>query len=83
MHCQIMRIMREDQEEATDNSHEEEVTAEDLRFREWDIEHSGDHLFVVSNPLNQQEQYNVFLGKPVGCTCGQPNCEHIRAVLNS
>lgn len=79
MHCQIMRVLRQEREELV----EEEVLDIDLKFREWDINQTGDKLYIVSSPLNSAEQYNVFLGNPVGCTCGQQNCEHIRAVLNS
>ena len=86
MHCQIMRVIREE-EEARVEQHEEiedeEISADDLKFREWDIEQTGDKLYVISNPFNKDEVFNVYLGKPVGCTCGKPNCEHIRAVLNS
>jgi len=85
MHCQIMRVIREE-EEARNEQHEEleeEITDEDLKFREWDIHQIGDQLYIVSNPFNNNEQFNVYLGNPVGCTCGKPNCEHIRAVLNS
>ena len=80
-HCQIARaligkisMIEED---------EEKVTEADLKFREWDIKQKDEQLYLVTNPLDQKEQYNVFLGKPLGCTCGQKNCEHIRAVLNS
>jgi hypothetical protein len=85
MHCQIMRALRKEEEATVKESAEldEEVSDDDLRFREWDIIQSGDALYVVSNPLNVQERYNVFLGNPVGCTCGESNCQHIRAVLNS
>jgi hypothetical protein len=63
---------------------EEEVVAEDdLHFRDWDIAQKGDKLYLITNPLDQNEHYNVFLGEPLGCTCGQKNCEHIRAVLNT
>lgn len=62
---------------------EEEVSAEDLTFRNWDIKQEGDKLFCVTNPLDVKEHYNVFLGEPVGCTCGSKNCEHIQAVLRS
>ncbi len=82
MHCQVMKAMQE----STHDHHEEEeeeISEDDLRFREWDIEQKGENLYIITNPLNAEEHYNVFLGKPVGCTCGQPNCEHIRAVLNS
>ncbi|NGX38356.1 MAG: hypothetical protein K1000chlam2_01529 [Chlamydiae bacterium] len=84
MHCQIMRVIQNKEGMRLEHAEvEEEISEDDLRFREWDIEQSGDQLYVVSNPLNNEEHYNVFLGKPVGCTCGQLNCEHIRAVLSS
>lgn len=82
MHCQIMRAMQNKQAEEME-SVEEEVSEEDLRFRDWDIRQTEEKLYIVTNPLSAEEHYNVFLGNPVGCTCGQPNCEHIRAVLNS
>ena len=84
-HCQIMRAIHG---EALEQPKEIEpipelVTAEDLKFRDWEIKQTADKLFIVTNPLNEEEHYNVFLGSPVGCTCGEKNCEHIRAVLNS
>lgn len=84
MHCQVMKAMQEKAQSSIDEAiEEEEISEEDLRFREWDIEQKGNDLYIISNPLNAEEHYNVFLGNPVGCTCGQANCEHIRAVLNS
>ncbi|MGH2612567.1 MAG: hypothetical protein ACRDFB_05905, partial [Rhabdochlamydiaceae bacterium] len=62
---------------------EEEVSDEDLKFRTWDIKQENDKLYSVTNPLDKKEHYNVFLGKPLGCTCGNKNCEHIQAVLKS
>lgn len=62
---------------------EEEITEEDLRFRDWEIEQKGDKLYLVKNPIEDNEYYNVFLGQPIGCTCGNKNCEHIRAVLTN
>ncbi len=82
MHCQIMRVIRDDSEDVSFED-EEEITDEDLTFREWDIAQVKENLFSISNPLNKEEIYNVFLGSPVGCTCGNANCEHIKAVLNS
>jgi len=88
-HCQIARALHEgisgDVEEvsAAEIVPEEEVTAADLKFRTWDIAQTGDNLFVVTNPLDDKEHYSVFLGDPLGCTCGDKHCEHIRAVLNS
>ncbi len=73
MHCQVARTIADEDEE--------EVEEEDLKFREWDVIQSGDQLYTVTNPLDPQEQFSVYLGDPIGCTCGQPNCEHIEAVL--
>lgn len=82
MHCQIARAIT-GQEQISEEEIEEEVSDEDLQFRTWDITQSGDKLYTVSNPLDAEEQYSVFLGEPLGCTCGQKNCEHIKAVLNT
>jgi hypothetical protein len=81
LHCQIARTFREEKDK--EQTPEEAVTEEDLRFRLWDISPASDTLYLVTNPLDAQENYHVCLGDPVGCTCGQKNCEHIRAVLNS
>lgn len=62
---------------------EEVVSNEELQFQNWDIAQTGDKLFTVSNRLDTLETYNVFLGQPVGCTCGKTGCEHILAVLKS
>ena len=62
---------------------EEEISDKDLSFRTWDIKQTAEKLYLVTNPLDEREQYSVFLGDPLGCTCGQKNCEHIRAVLNT
>jgi len=79
MHCQLARAIRGEKKVAE----EEIVTDEDLTFRDWDIEQKSDYVYVVTNPLDNSETYNVFLGNPLGCTCGKKNCEHIRTVLNS
>jgi len=85
LHCQIARAIHNSTESSIEAPHETEeiVTDEDLRFRLWDISQNGEKLYTVSNPLDSQEQYSVYLGEPIGCTCGQHNCEHVRAVLNS
>jgi hypothetical protein len=86
LHCQIAKALRsglEERQEHEEHLEEEIVSDEDLKFRIWDIDKTGDKLYFVSNPLETQEHYSVFLGEPVGCTCGNPHCEHIRAVLNS
>jgi hypothetical protein len=87
-YCQIARTIHQTNEieelaERDKNEPEEEVKEEDLRFQEWDITQSGDKLFTVINKLDSQEKYSVYLGHPVGCTCGKEGCEHILAVLKS
>ena len=78
--CQIARAFHGQEAEAKT---EETISEKDLQFRNWDIKQSAENLYTVINPLDEKEQYSVFLGNPLGCTCGQKNCEHIRAVLNS
>ncbi|WP_201457034.1 hypothetical protein [Chlamydia sp. 17-3921] len=73
MHCQIGRVIHEEDSIV--------VSDQDLTFRTWDIIQSGDKLYIVSDPLNPKEQFSVYLGPPIGCTCGEPNCEHLKAVL--
>ena len=80
-HCQLAKAIHGQIEEETEIL--ESVADEDLSFRSWDIHQSGDNLYSVCNPIDPKEQYNVFLGTPVGCTCGSPHCEHIKAVLSS
>lgn len=85
-HCQILKSMHGAFEEAAIDVQpqaEELVSAEDLTFRDWEIQQTADKLFLVTNPLDTKEHYSVFLGEPLGCTCGQKHCDHIRAVLKS
>src|SRR5579872_7331683 len=80
MFCQIARAIHDGlgvETEKVSESAEEEITADDLKFRSWDIRQSGEKLYVVTSPLDDREQYSVFLGTPLGCTCGEKNCEHI------
>lgn len=83
LHCQIARAVHEGlvgDEEIVDTI---DVTDEDLQFQQWEIVDLGEQRFTVTNKLDRDEQYNVFLGEPVGCTCGKEGCEHIVAVLKS
>ncbi len=83
--CQIARLFHGEAALAAEKKEapEEEISEHDLHFRTWDIRQTSDKLYLVSNPLDNKEHYSVFLGDPIGCTCGQKNCEHIRAVLNT
>lgn len=90
-HCQIARALdpQEEPQPVLQNvlphkEKEEEIVSEtELSFQQWDITQTGNQLFTVANRLDPQEKYNVFLGNPVGCTCGKSGCEHIIAVLKS
>lgn len=83
MHCQIARAIHGIEKKSDVPEIEEPVMDEELTFKSWDIEQNGEKLFTVSDPLNPKEKYSVYLGSPLGCTCGQQNCEHIKAVLYS
>jgi hypothetical protein len=83
IHCQIAKAIRGESKEAQIEEIGEEVTEEDLKFKTWEITQTGEQLYVLTNPLDINEKYTVFLGDPLGCTCGARNCEHIRAVLNT
>jgi hypothetical protein len=92
-HCQIARAINEGlgnpvkpfagREKTGSDEIEEEVSDADLSFQQWNIDQAGDKLYVVSNKLDSDEKYHVYLGEPVGCTSGKEGCEHIVAVLHS
>jgi len=79
-YCQVARAITGSEREKIK---EEIVSDEELTFRDWDIQEISTDLYEVSNPLEDQERYQVFLGSPIGCTCGNKDCEHIKAVLKS
>jgi hypothetical protein len=84
MRCQIARAMQKGLSSDEEKPESEEIiTDDDLKFRTWDVAQTGEKLYLVSNPIDQKEHYNVFLGDPIGCTCGHDHCEHVRAVLNT
>lgn len=90
-HCQIARAIHSHTEKEStntpalsmENSGEEIVNEKDLVFQQWEIVEMGDKLFSVTNRLDTLEKFSVYLGQPVGCTCGTAGCEHILAVLKS
>lgn len=83
-YCQIARAIQGiSKPDMDDLLKEEEVLDAELKFREWDIKQLEKQLYDVTNPIDSTEHYQVFLGHPIGCTCGKSNCEHIRAVLKS
>ena len=83
-YCQLARAIQTGHPKSgPEEGIDEEISPEDLTFRDWDIKQQGDKLYIVSNPLNANEHYQVYLGSPIGCTCGKKNCEHVRSVLKS
>lgn len=80
-HCQIARVLKPSS--SVEVLHEPEVTEDELQFQQWTITQTGDKLFSVVNRLDEHEKYLVYLGEPVGCTCGKTGCEHMLAVLKS
>lgn len=82
-HCQIARTIACEVPRHSETIQDEPVKDEDLQFQQWEIHQIGDKLFTVINRLDSGEKYSVYLGHPVGCTCGQQGCEHMVAVLKS
>lgn len=80
-HCQMLKMVLHP--DSPENSDDEIVSDEELQFKSWDIKPQNEQLYIVTNPLDEKEHYAVFLGEPIGCTCGNTNCEHIQAVLRS
>jgi hypothetical protein len=80
IYCQLSRAFKKTK---FGEPKEPSVSEEELRFREWDVLQTADKLYVVTSPFDPNEKYNVFLGEPLGCTCGHKNCEHIKAVLKT
>jgi hypothetical protein len=81
LYCQISGILHQAIDLKVPEKEEEVVSDEELQFEEWDIKPVAEKLYLVTNKLNPQEQYQVFLGDPIGCTCGKIGCEHMLAVL--
>lgn len=88
-YCQVARAMRQESPQQPPQATQQAASAEDpvpdkeLVFQQWDVKQAGDQLFEVINRLDTKEHYSVFLGQPIGCTCGKTNCEHLIAVLQS
>lgn len=84
-HCQISRAiyMEDGKEVISQEPVVEDICDGDLNFEQWEISQKGKNIFTVANKLDAAETYQVFLGEPIGCTCGHSGCEHILAVLKS
>lgn len=85
MHCQLSRAIHGvDTIESMDHTiQHREPEKKNIPFEPWEVKQTEDKLYIVTNKQDSNEQYNVFLGDPVGCTCGVNGCPHILAVLRS
>lgn len=84
LYCQIVRLLRGNELLTEEPSPQDEVIEDkDLQFSQWQVAPLADQQYIVRNKLDSHEEYKVFLGDPMGCTCGKPHCEHIVAVLRS
>lgn len=85
--CQIAKSIEKTSSKAPAQiSYEEEedlITEKDLAFTSWIIRPLKQNLYQVIHPDHLEDQYQVFLGSPIGCTCGSNQCDHIKAVLSS
>lgn len=80
IHCQVSRsASSQDAEDVSD----EVISDADLTFKDWDVTPEGENLYAVRHPIELNEEYHVFLGDPIGCTCGSKQCEHIAAALRT
>lgn len=87
-HCQIAKAIQNCAEKKLSaaparEENEEEVSNQDLSFTSWIISPIKKNLYQVTSPDHPEQEYQVFLESPIGCTCGSNQCEHIRAVLHS
>ncbi len=86
-HCQIAKALENHKEKLPPSQPEEpedeEISDKDLSFTSWIISPIEKNLYQVTHPDFPEEEYQVFLGSPIGCTCGSNHCEHIQAVLRS
>lgn len=79
--CQIARSVNPSPALLAHDDHV--VHDEELKFEQWTIHQIGEKQYSVASRLDDHEKYNVYLGDPIGCTCGKQGCEHILAVLKS
>ncbi len=56
---------------------------EEPELPKWIVQQVSEKLYNVSNSKDPAESYSVFLGQPIGCTCGKADCDHIISVLKS
>jgi hypothetical protein len=84
-HCQITRAIQGSNE--IENYHEIRklpTETQEKITQHFQIQQIGEELYTVTDSQDvSKTEYKVFLGRPVGCTCGKEGCVHLVAVLRS
>jgi hypothetical protein len=77
--CEIARAANPGVEELVEIATPKEETI----ANRWIVQQVSEKLYTVSSSEDPAESYSVFLGQPIGCTCGKADCVHIISVLKS
>jgi hypothetical protein len=82
-HCQITRAIQGNEIESQPFD-VKNLPSEIRETQHFQIQQIGEDLYtVMDNHDASRTEYKVFLGRPVGCTCGKEGCVHLVAVLRS
>lgn len=80
--CQVHRALLTDlHNEAESTEDLPDTTIERMQSGKWVINTKDQSTFTVFTEESPQERFQVCLGECISCTCGQANCEHVKAVL--
>lgn len=79
--CQIRHFLEKENQSGI--TQEEEFLEKPTEVMPWIISSVGENLYKVESKENPEEVAHVFLGNPLGCSCGEHGCPHLIAVLKS
>lgn len=81
------RILQSLQEKKGKEEHREKGEQEREKEKKgsspWLIQQLEEEVYAVTDRAHPDQVYRVSLATPITCSCGQPNCVHIIAVLKS
>ncbi len=84
--CQIARALKNERTEDRKPHVPKNLPKDLLRGGidpEWMVDEVGPHMFRVVSREEPEVIYQVYLGEPIGCSCGSNRCQHIIAALKS
>jgi hypothetical protein len=84
--CQIARALKNERVEEKKPHIPKNLPKDLLRGGidpEWMVEEVGPHMFKVTSRDEPGVLYQVYLGEPLGCSCGSNRCQHIIAALKT